>query len=161
VVDYLQEEFLLPASQRRLEFLKRASVLERISGELCDALLGRDGSANVLRDLARSNMLLAPLDRKDAWYRFHPLLRDMFRSELQRDEPEAVQGLHLRASEWWAGRGDWDQAIHHAVEAGEPRRAGELLWAACPEYLPHGQIASVEAWLERLGKDAVGASAGL
>lgn len=161
VVDYLREEFLLPVSRRRLEFLERASVLERMSGESCDAVLDRDDSATVLRDLARSNMLLHPLDRNDAWYRFHPLLRDMLRSQLRRDDPGAEQGLHLRASEWWAERGDWDQAIHHAVEATASQRAGELLWAACPEYLPHGQIATVEAWLDRLGKEAVAANVGL
>ena len=58
VVDYLREEFLLPASRRQLEFLRQASVLERMSGELCDAVLERDDSATILRDLARSNMLL-------------------------------------------------------------------------------------------------------
>ncbi|OJU85255.1 MAG: hypothetical protein BGO11_18545 [Solirubrobacterales bacterium 70-9] len=161
VVEYLQEEFLLPASQRRLEFLKRASVLERMSGELCDAVLGRDGSATVLRDLARSNMLLLPLDRNDSWYRFHPLLRDMLRAELHRDERGAEQGLHLRASAWWAERGDWDQAIHHAVEAAAPQLAGELLWAACPDYFTHGRLGTIEAWLGRLGTDTVAASAGL
>lgn len=161
VVDYLREEFLLPASRRRLEFLQRASVLERMSGELCDAVLEGDGSAAALHDLARSNMLLLPLDRNDAWYRFHPLLRDMLRSQLRRDEPGAERGLHLRASEWWAERGDWDQAIHHAVEARASRRAGELLWTACPEYLPQGQIATIETWLERIGEEAIAGSAGL
>ncbi|MFN8215589.1 MAG: LuxR C-terminal-related transcriptional regulator [Solirubrobacterales bacterium] len=161
VVDYLQEEFLVAASRHRLDFLKQISVLDRMSGELCDALLEREGSAPVLRELARSNMLLVPLDRTDTWFRFHPLLRDMLRSELRRGDPGAERALHLRASEWWAARSDWDQAIQHAVEAAAPERAGELLWLACPHYFTQGQLASVDAWLARLGEDAVAASAAL
>lgn len=161
VVDYLREEFLLPASGRQDQFLRQASVLERMHGDLCDAVLERDDSASILRDLSRSNMLLIPLDRTDEWFRFHPLLRDMLRSELRRCEPEAAQGLHLRASEWWRARGDWDQAIQHAVEAAAPGRAGELLWTAVPDYASRGRLATVSGWLERLGETTVAGDPGL
>ncbi len=161
VVDYLREEFLLPASGRWGWFLRQASVLERMSGELCDAVLERHDSAAVLRGLSRSNMLLIPLDRTDHWFRFHPLLRDMLRAELSRSEPEAEPGLHLRASEWWRARGDWDQAIQHAVDAAVPARAGELLWAAVSDYLSRGRLATIVAWLERLGEPTVAANPGL
>jgi LuxR family transcriptional regulator, maltose regulon positive regulatory protein len=161
LVDYLEEEFLLPASRRRLAFLRQAAMLERMSGELCDRALESEGSATTLRELARSNMLLIPLDRNGDWYRFHPLLREMLRSDLRRAEPGVEEGIHLRASGWWAARGEWDQAIAHAIEAGAPDRAGELVWAAVPEYMSKGRLATVDAWLEALGPAAVDGEAAL
>jgi LuxR family maltose regulon positive regulatory protein len=161
VIDYMREEFLQPVSRRRLTFLRQASVLDRLCGELCDAALGREDSAAVLRDLSRSNILLIPLDRKDRWYRFHPLLQDMLQAELRESEPREERDLHLRASAWWDAQGEWDQAIRHAIEAGAPGRAGELLWAAFPEYETRGMNASVLAWLERLGESDWSRSAGL
>ena len=88
VVDYLRDEFLAGVSRRKLEFLTRTSVLDSLAGPICDAVLERSGSAQVLRDLARSNTLLVPLDRNDHGYRYHPLFADMLRSELRHQEPE-------------------------------------------------------------------------
>lgn len=161
VVDYIREELLLSVSQRRLDFLLRASVLERLSGPVCDAVLEREDSATVLRDLSRSNMLVIPLDRRDEWFRFHPLLRVMLQAELRRSRPDAERLLHRRASAWWEAAGDWDLAIGHAISAEDTARAGELLWAAVPEYMTRGRNASMVAWLERLGEGAVVTSPGL
>lgn len=155
LVDYIKDEFLLPVSRRRLEFLRRAAVLDRLSGSLCDAVLGRTGSATVLRELSRSNMLLTPLDRRDEWFRFHPLFREMLRGELRRVEPEIETELNRRASEWWAAAGDWDRAITHAIDAGAVDRAGELLWLSIPEFMTRGRNATVVGWLDHLGEQTV------
>jgi LuxR family transcriptional regulator, maltose regulon positive regulatory protein len=155
VVDYIKEEFLASVSQRRLEFMRRASVLDRLSGDLCDAVLGRTGSARTLVDLSRSNSLLTPLDRRDEWFRFHPMFREMLRSELHRVEPGGERELNLRASEWWAEQGDSDRAIQYAIEAGDPARAGELLWLGVPRYMTRGRVATVVGWLGRLGEETI------
>lgn len=155
VVDYIKEEFLASVSKRRLEFMRRASVLDRLSGDLCDAVLGRTGSARTLVDLSRSNSLLTPLDRRDEWFRFHPMFREMLRSELHRVEPAREQDLNLRASEWWVEQGDWDRAIQYAIEAGDPARAGELLWLGVPRYMTRGRVATVIGWLGRLGEETI------
>jgi LuxR family maltose regulon positive regulatory protein len=155
VVDYIKEEFLASVSKRRLEFMRRASVLDRLSGDLCDAILGRTGSGRTLVDLSRSNSLLTPLDRRDEWFRFHPMFREMLRSELHRVEPAKEPELNGRASEWWAEQGDWDRAIQYAIEAGDPERAGELLWAGVPRYMTRGRVATVVSWLDRLGEETV------
>jgi LuxR family maltose regulon positive regulatory protein len=155
VVDYLREEFLVPVSRRRLEFLRRASVLDRLGGDLCDAVLERAGSATVLRDLSRANMLLIPLDRRDEWFRFHPLFREMLRAELRRVEPEREDELNRRASQWWSAAGDWDRAITHAIDAGAVDRAGELLWTSIPELMTRGRNATILGWLDRLGERTV------
>jgi LuxR family transcriptional regulator, maltose regulon positive regulatory protein len=155
VVDYIREEFLAGLSRRRLEFLRRVSILDRVSGELCDEVIGRTGSAAVLRDLSHSNMLLMPLDRRDGWFRFHALLRDMLRSELHRIEPELEPELHRRASDWWAERGEPALAINHAIEGEALTRAGKLLWEAYPEYSSRGRQASIKRWLDRIAPDGV------
>jgi LuxR family maltose regulon positive regulatory protein len=161
VVDYIREELLISVSRRRLDFLLRASLLERLSGPVCDAVLEREDSATVLRDLSRSNMLVIPLDRRDEWFRFHPLLREMLQAELRRSRPELERDLHRRASAWWEAAGDWDLAIGHAVAAGDTSRAGELVWAGVPEYMTRGRNATIVAWLERIGEPAVASSPGL
>ena len=155
VVDYIRDEFLLSVSQSQLEFLRRAAVMDRLSGDLCDFVLETSGSAALLRDLSRSNMLLIPLDRRDEWFRFHPLFRDMLESELRKEEPEAERDLNRRASDWWAGRGDWDRAINHAISCGAINRAGELLWLGIPEYVTRGRNPTVIGWLDMLGEEAV------
>jgi len=161
VVDYIREEFLEPASRRQLDFLRRASILDRLSGDLCDSVLDRRGSATQLRELSRTNMLITPLDRRDEWFRFHPLFREMLRAELRRSEPEEEAGLDRRASDWWAAQGDWDRAIRHAVDAGALDRAGELLWMSIPELTTRGRNATVLGWLDRIGEGAVATDAAL
>ncbi|HKB51066.1 MAG TPA: LuxR C-terminal-related transcriptional regulator [Solirubrobacterales bacterium] len=161
VVDYIRDEFLVPVSRRRLDFLRRASVLDRLSGELCDSVLERSGSAAALRDLSHSNMLLTPLDRRDEWFRFHPLFREMLRAELRRIEPEKEAELNRRASDWWVAAGDWDRAIAHAVDGGDMGRAGELLWMGIPEYTTRGRNATVIGWLDHLGEQSVATDAAL
>jgi LuxR family maltose regulon positive regulatory protein len=161
VVDYIREEFLGSVSRRQLDFLRRASVLDRLNGGLCDAVLERSGSATQLRDLSHSNMLLTPLDRRDEWFRFHPLFREMLHAELRRAEPEEEAGLNRRASDWWAADGDWDRAITHAVDGGALGRAGELLWAGIPAFTTRGRNATVIGWLDQLGEQTVATDAAL
>jgi LuxR family maltose regulon positive regulatory protein len=161
VVDYIREEFLESVSRRQLDFLRRASILDRLNGDLCDTVLERRGSATLLRDLSRSNLLLSPLDRRDEWFRFHPLFREMLRAELRRADPEQEDGLHRRATDWWAEHGDWDRAIGHAVEGGAIDRAGELLWTGIPEFTTRGRNATVIGWLDRLGEQTVATDASL
>ncbi|HEY5333016.1 MAG TPA: LuxR C-terminal-related transcriptional regulator [Solirubrobacterales bacterium] len=161
VVDYIREEFLGPVSRRQLDFLRRAAVLDRLNGDLCDSVLERRGSATLLRELSRSNMLLTPLDRSDEWFRFHPLFREMLAAELRRAEPEQEAGLHRRASDWWVERGDWDRAISHAVEGGAVDRAGELLWTSIPELMTRGRNATIIGWLDHLGEPTVATDAAL
>ncbi len=160
VVDYLRDEFLAPASRHHATFLRRAATMDRLSGALCDFALERDDSARVLHELGRSNMLLVPLDRGREWYRLHPLLRDMLHSELLREEAPRAARINLRASRWWSENGNRDLAIHHAIEAGDEQLAGELLFAAVPEYMTRGRNATVQSWLERLGPRRVVSSPG-
>jgi LuxR family maltose regulon positive regulatory protein len=157
VADYIRDEFLTPISRRRIELLRRISILDRFNGELCDAVLERTGSATALRDMLHGNMLLLSLDRKDEWFRLHTLLRDMLRAEMRRTEPDQEPELHRRASRWWSEHGDSYRAIEHAIAGKDYERAGELLWAGVPDYNARGRVATVERWLQRLGTERVAA----
>jgi len=121
VSDYIDDSLLSDLSPEEVTFLQRTSVLDRLTGPLCDAVLGETGSAAMLRDLARANVLLVRVDRTDHWYRYHVLLAQMLRAELRRRDPDLEIELHRRASQWHADRDDVDAAIRHATAAGDVR----------------------------------------
>ena len=97
VSEYVESEFLARISQQQRAFLTRTAVLERMCGPLCDAVLGLSGSAATLTGLARSDLLLVPLDRRGQWYRYHHLFRDMLLAELERMEPGLIPVLRRAA----------------------------------------------------------------
>ena len=97
---YLEFELLSRLPPGLVSFLTRCSVLERMSGPLCDAVLATTGSADLLESLSRSDLLVHPLDRRRQWYRLHRLLRELLRAELERREPTLAVELTRRAAEW-------------------------------------------------------------
>jgi LuxR family maltose regulon positive regulatory protein len=145
--DYLREELIGGISGDAATFLRRTSVLDQLSGSLCDAVLERTDSAVLLQDLARRHLLLAPLDRTDEWYRCHGLLREMLLREMRRQDPDGACELHRRASCWHSAHGDPDRAVAHAVRGDDARRAGALLWTHLPRYMDRGRDDIVEGWL--------------
>jgi LuxR family maltose regulon positive regulatory protein len=155
VADYLRDEVLADLPRERLSFLTRTSVLDDLSGPLCDAVLARPGSGGTLRELARSNLMLVPLDRADGRYRYHGLFADMLQAELRRIEPEAEAEVHRRASSWHAGRGEVERAIHHAIAAGEVEVAGDLLWGVAAGYVTDGRHAMIRRWLDRFTPEQI------
>jgi LuxR family maltose regulon positive regulatory protein len=147
VSDYVADALLSDLPPEQVAFLQRTSVLDRLSGPLCDAVLEQAGSARTLRDLARANALVVRLDRTDEWYRYHGLLAQMLRAELRRREPQLERELHRRASRWHADHDDVDAAIRHAAAAGDAQLAGDLLWTNAFRYIPQGHNATVRRWL--------------
>ena len=158
VVDYLRDEFLAGLSRRKLEFLTRTSVLDTLAGPICDAVLERSGSAQVLRELARANTLLVPLDRSDHAYRYHPLFAEMLKAELRHREPESEPALHRRASAWYAESLDFSQAIEHSIAAGDVERAAELICDSLSDYLNRGSLATIRSWLHRFSDEQIATS---
>ena len=149
VADYLRDEVLGGLSPAQLEFLLATSVLDTLTGPACDAVLQRTGSAGMLSELARSSVLLVSLDRTDQRYRYHRLLAEMLRAELRRHEPEFEPELHRRASAFHRDAGDQDQAVHHAICAGDVEQAGQLVWGSVVAALGHGRRATIDSWLGR------------
>jgi LuxR family transcriptional regulator, maltose regulon positive regulatory protein len=161
VAEYFRDEFLAELSPKFTSFLIRTSVLDDLSGPLCDAVLERSGSGGTLAQLARRNLMLLPLDHNHERFRWHGLFKAMLRAELHRTEPDVEASLHTRASAWLGRHGDLDGAIGHAVAAGEVARAGDLLWANVMPYLASGCGELVQAWLRAFGPDEIGSYAPL
>jgi LuxR family maltose regulon positive regulatory protein len=147
ISDYLRDEVLSGLTPDRAAFLRRAALLDRLSGPLCDAVLERADSARVLAELERSNVLVFPAD--GGHYRYHGLLSQMLRVELRRLEPALESQLHGRAAARYAGRGDVDSAIPHAISARDLMLAGELLWSNLLSYASYGRAARLRGWLDR------------
>ena len=155
VVDFVRDELLSQLAPEEMSFLTHTSVLDRLAGPVCDAVLGRTDGATALTAMSRSNLLLVPLDRRDEWYRYHPLLADVLRAELRRTEPEAEAGLHSRASAWYEDHDDPDRAIEHAIDSGDIAQAGDLLWGHIPDFIPRGRLDAVQGWLARFSDEQV------
>ena len=149
ISEYMPSEFLelLPAPQRA--FLTRAAVLQRMSGPLCEAVLDLPGSA-ALAEMAGSNLLLVPLDRRGQWYRYHHLFRDMLLAELQRREPELIPGLRRRAASWCLRNDQAEEALEYSIAAQDVDTVARLVVAAGLLAYRQGRITAARRWLQWL-----------
>ena len=111
MIDFLVTEVLEAHDPPVQALMLRTSVLERLSGPLCDAVLEQQDSAAMLDALSRSNLFLVPLDDEGGWYRFHHLFAQLLRVELERREPGLAPALHRRAYAWHRDHGTTDEAI--------------------------------------------------
>jgi len=146
VSEYLEAEFLARISGAQRVFLTRTAVLERMSGPLCEAVLEEAGSAAALAGLARSNLLLVPLDRRGQWYRYHHLFRDMLLAELERLEPGMIPVLRGRAAAWCLANDLPEEALEYSILAGDVStvaRLAQTLWS--PVYR-QGRTATLQRW---------------
>ena len=153
VSDYFRFELLsrLPAAEARL--LTHTSILDRMSGGLCDAVLQTTGSAQTLETLERTNHFVVPLDRRGEWYRYHHLFGQLLRNELERGEPEAVSVLNARAMAWCIENDLPEEAIAYGLAAGEKEIVAGLIDALSPPLYYDGRLATVEEWLGWFGDD--------
>ena len=150
VVDFLETEVLQAHDPAAQALMLRTSVLERLSGPLCDAVLELEGSAAMLDALSRSNLFLVPLDDEGGWYRFHHLFAQLLRVQLERREPGLAPALHRRAYCWHRDHGTTGEAIRHAIAAGAYAEAAELVQGSWISYANTCRYDTVLAWLRRL-----------
>ena len=155
IAGYLRSEILSRTAPEQVEFLTRTSVLEWMSGPLCDAVLAQPGSAARLESLTRSNRFVVPLDDGRERYRYHHLFRALLRRELERREPGVVPTLSRRAAEWCEENGAPETAIEYAFAGGDLEHAGRLVGGRAVEVYESGRLATVHGWIERLGEAGV------
>jgi LuxR family transcriptional regulator, maltose regulon positive regulatory protein len=156
VLDFLAEEVLEHQSEQVRTFLLETSVLERLSGPLCDAVTGRPGSQALLEEAERAGLFVVPLDEVRGWWRYHPLFADLLRARLQQEKPDGAARLHRNAAAWYAERGLADDAIRHAVAAGEMTWAARLIERHFDAaHSLRGEAATVQRWLTPLPADLV------
>ena len=155
VGQFVRDQFLSDLAPSTRRFLRRIAIFDRVSGPLCDSVLELERSDRRLAQLARSNLPLEAIDSGHEWYRLHRLVRESLIGQLRRREPQQVEALQRRASDWYEARGDLDRALDHAAEAGAVSRTGELLWDNLPGYLERGGNDRVRAWLARFSESQI------
>ena len=150
VLDYLAEEVLEGQPEQLQTFLLETSVLERLSGGLCDAVTGRAGSQALLEQVEQAGLFLLPLDEVRGWWRYHRLFADLLRVRLEQ-EPSRAARLHRNAAAWYEEHGLADEAIRHAVAAGEMTWAARLVERYFDAmYRLRGEPATIERWISAL-----------
>jgi LuxR family maltose regulon positive regulatory protein len=138
MLDYFTAEVLSPAGDHERQLLLRCSMLERLCGPLCDAVLGRVDSAVILAELERTNLFLTALDDRREWYKCHRLFRDALRRELEVLEADQVQALTVRAADWFLGQGQVEEAVRHQLAAGDSDHAATLLASSIRWFVDRG-----------------------
>ena len=160
IVDYLGEEVLQRQPSEVQNFLLQTAILDRLTGPLCEAVLGQEvgrqptvpqPAALILEQLERTNLLVAPLDERREWYRYHRLFADLLRYRLRQTQPQLVPELHRRAAAWFEGQGDIHLAIDHALAGGQAEHAAALVERAVAATVKRGELATARRWLESLG----------
>ena len=150
VLDYLAGEVLDRQSEEVRTFLLETSVLERLSGELCDAVTGRTGGQVMLEQVERANLFLVPLDEVRGWWRYHHLFADLLRARLQQQHPGRLAALHRNAAAWSAERGLADDAVRHALAAGDAAWSMRLVERHADAFLLRSEGATLQRWLAAL-----------
>jgi LuxR family maltose regulon positive regulatory protein len=176
IVDYLVEEVLQRQPERVRSFLLQTSILDRLSGPLCDAVTGRSGCEILVRDmhfrqeitishpedgkrvleaLDRGNLFVVPLDDKRQWYRYHHLFADVLRAHAMEEQPDRIPTLHRRAAAWFEERGMAAEAIEQARAAGDHETVARLLTTNFEEFERLGRYASISRWSASLPEEMV------
>ncbi|OBI80827.1 LuxR C-terminal-related transcriptional regulator [Mycobacterium sp. 1245805.9] len=155
IVDYLMAEVLEGQPPELRSFLLRTSVLGRLSGPLCDAMLQTSGSAATLEKIERENLFVVPLDMARHWYRYHQLFGELLRTELRRSEPDLVPELHRRAATWFESEGLIDEAVRHLVAGGDIARSADLIAADWLDEFNGGGLSTVAGMLDLLPEQTV------
>ena len=152
ITDYLSAELISNLSEEDVRFLVHTSVVDRLCGPLCDAMLATTDSARRLERLVGSTMLVLPLDRHREWYRYHHLLRDHLLGELRMDDSEEIPQLHSRAAGWYEANGRPEEAVEHALAAGDADQVGRLVLDLMSSVWASGRASTVLRWMHWLAR---------
>jgi LuxR family transcriptional regulator, maltose regulon positive regulatory protein len=144
--EYVESEFLSRVSPRQRVFLARSAVLDRMSGPLCEAALELPDAGTALADLARSNLLLIPVDRHGQWYRYHRLFREMLLGELERLEPAMMPVIRRRAASWCLRHDLPEEALEYAIAAQDVDMAADLVEELAVPTRRQGRVATLRRW---------------
>lgn len=158
ITEFLVEEVLSDQPRQIMEFLCRTAILDRFTPALCDAVVGSSNAAGIIDVLERENLFLIALGDDRHWYRYHRLFGYTLRSLLMETEPDNVPALHARASRWYRRRGSAEEAITHALAAGDTAGAIAVLAGSWPGLMAKGRIVEFQTWLNSIGDGRIVAS---
>ncbi|RKH50512.1 LuxR family transcriptional regulator [Corallococcus sp. AB049A] len=155
VARYLADVVLREQTEEVHAFLVLSSVVDRLNGELCNALLGITRGPALLAELERAQLFIQSLDTQDPWYRYHPLFLDFLRTQLACTYGDRIPRLHRAASAWFAEHALPDEALTHAFASGDRGWCLELVARCAEAWMREGEIASVLQWTEKLTAEEV------
>ena len=167
VLDYLAEEVLSAQPESIRSFLLQTSILERLSGPLCDAVTGQADGHATLATLDRANLFIVPLDEDRHWYRYHHLFAELLRQRLRRmiAQPDATRlhgswaetaaALHTRASAWYADNGYRAESVEHMLRSGDTHLLAQAVEQHADWAWQHGEHGRLKRWLAALPRDAL------
>src|SRR5579863_3551200 len=158
LLDYVCEEILLQQSPKMQRFLLQTSVLDRLTGPLCESVTEEGGGQLKLASLLQENLFVSALDATDTWYRYHPLFAETLRTLLQQQEPALVPELYRRASRWYEQHGWAEDACEYAYRASDLPHAARLLAELVPSLVEQGKLVRLGHWLDRLPQEIIAAS---
>ena len=153
IMDYLTEEVLSLQPEAVRLFLLRSSILERMCGPICEALLETDQAAAgsgqaMLEALEQSNLFIIPLDSERRWYRYHHLFADVLNRRFEMLRPPTAPDLHRRAASWYKKNGYIFDAIRHTLLAGDMEQAAHLVDRNGCSLLMRGEVVTLLRWIE-------------
>ena len=150
VLDYLINEVVTQQPDEIRSFLLKTSILNRMSGPLCNAVTEEENGQKTLELLEHSNLFIIPLDNKRLWYRYHHLFADLLRQMLHRTAKDELNSLHQKAGEWFTRNGFPDQAIEHYFKAEDYHRAVHLIEEQADDCWKRGEHSKLQFWLDTL-----------
>ena len=161
ILDYMTEEILRRQSENVQTFLLQTSILERLTGPLCDAVTGRTDGQALLEQLARANLFILPLDDLGQWYRYHHLFADLLRHYLQQAPPAflpvvgmtekgGIADLHRRAATWSEQAGFVEEAIYHTSAAHDFEWTKRLMLHHLEAIINRGEAVLMLRWFNAL-----------
>lgn len=157
LADYLADNVLALQTPQVQEFLLHSAPLRRLSGPLCDEVLERCDSQAILLQLERSGLFVRSLDAEAGWFGYHALFASFLEDQLRAQAPARLQQIHERAARWFKARGHYEEAMGHAMAAGEHALAADVLDVWASRLVALGHLVTVEHWYEALPLDEVGA----
>ncbi len=155
ILDYLMEEVLEQQSPRIQAFLLKTSILGRMTGSLCDAVLDDVNSQLILEQLEETNLFIVHLDDKRCWYRYHHLFAELLRNQLTLTHPQEISALHQRASAWLEAEGLTEETIQHAFAAKDNEQAARLIEKYAQEMLQQSKHSLLSSWIEALPHEII------
>lgn len=155
VLDYLIEEVFKQQSAETQDFLLKTSILDRLTGSLCDAVAARTGSRSILEHLEHANLFIIPLDQSCTWYRYHHLFGELLRQRLHTTETISENALHRLACQWFVTEGLFPEAIQHALSGADWEQAAELIQDNSEILLRRGELVTLLGWLKALPEQVV------
>jgi LuxR family maltose regulon positive regulatory protein len=153
ILEYLVEEVLNNQSEEIRKFLLYTSQLDSFCAPLCDYILEKNNSRELLDYLERNNLFIIPLDNQQKWYRYHRLFSDLLKSQVEPKNLKRVNRIHKMAAEWYEQNGQYGEAIEHYFLAKDDSNAARLIQSQAKHVLNQSEFFTFSNWVKRLPRN--------